>query len=298
VKKFFGILAIILILSGLFGTVPAHAAGGKTPRESIKILSPIGGETFSAGGQLPVAFSTKGIPAGTHFDVFLQGAQENKIVEGELQSPVQNTGITLPTGIYQFPQGKYKIKVVLTLAGKNYQDSSNFFRINQIPGRLVCSVDPVTPYSKTVHVGTVGGAQEVDFSWVKLAASSSEAVKVSRIEWTLSGGRDSDFGEIYLYIGSDRIGTSYILNGKVIFAFPPGLEIYIPAASYKTIRLKANLMGVLAGTSSGDCLRFYIADCQGDIDSLGASSCMAITETEGSLNPENPSNFGAMTLVQ
>lgn len=105
-----------------------------TPSITVLVLSPNGGETFSAGGQMPISFSTTGnVYIGTHYYINLisQDSQEWPIVEGDIISGnIQNTGLTLPTGTYAFPSGNYRVRVSFTFANATIKDwSDNYFSV-------------------------------------------------------------------------------------------------------------------------------------------------------------------------
>jgi hypothetical protein len=164
-------------------------------------------------------------------------------------------------------------------------------------GTLTVSVDSSTPLSSNIPVGVTQGAQGVYFSSFKLE-SALEDMNVSSIKFTRSGGADSDFGAVYLYSGTSLLGTSYMNATTVTFNFSSGNEIVVPANTTKVIAVKADLMGIDAGSTHADAPKFYIASVASDMTTKGASSQASIAEATTTPSADNTSNVYAQYLYK
>jgi len=165
-------------------------------------------------------------------------------------------------------------------------------------GRLSASVDSNGPQASNVAVGVTQGAQGVSFSRIKLAAET-ENIKVSSIMFTSTGGRDSDFGAVYLYdaVSNALLGTTYMNATTATFNFSAGNEIIVPANGNRVVTVKADLMGIGAGATTADAPKFYIAAI-GDIVAAGVSSQQTLTVAGTTTVPTSSANFNAQTLYK
>jgi len=168
-------------------------------------------------------------------------------------------------------------------------------------GTLTVSVDSGTPLSSNIPVGVseVPGKAGVAFTKVKLT-SSIEAVNVSSIMFTRTGtGTDSNAMLVYLYDGSTLLGAKAPDAGTVTYNFAAGQEIVVPTnGGSKVLTLKADLMGIGAGSAHADAPKFYIANVPTDITSVGASSIQPITEATTTPDAQVAANVNAMYLYK
>lgn len=164
-------------------------------------------------------------------------------------------------------------------------------------GTLTVKTDAATPNASNIAVGVTLGAQGISFTSINLAAAL-ENVKISRIMLTSTGGRDSNFGAVYLYDGSTLLGTSYMNATTATFSFSAGNEIIVPANGYKVITVKAYLMGIGAGSTHADAPKFYIADVPTDITSIGVDSQIAIVEATTTPLIDDAANVNAQNLYK
>jgi len=93
------------------------------PNGSVTILSPNGGESYKAGGQMVVKWQTKNVGSGNNIWIHLDTIDGKHLNNGDLVvSHVPNTGekiVTIPSDI---PAGQYKVAVTV---GQELEDLSN-----------------------------------------------------------------------------------------------------------------------------------------------------------------------------
>jgi hypothetical protein len=94
------------------------------------------------------------------------------------------------------------------------------------------------------------------------------------------------------------VGTAYLSSNAVTFNFTPGNEIIVPAAGNIVLTVKADLMGIGAGSTHADAPKFYITTVATDITAKGVSSQGDITPATTTPNIEAAASVAAMSIYK
>jgi len=158
---------------------------------SIKVISPNGGETFTAGQQITVMWSTCNIPANASMQILLEEMNPNGtgqgyglVANGTLNDGSQNLNLFSAVQWNQVSGGaqmqfgkKYRIKIMLTNNSGVVDVSDNLFTINS---KLVCKpTDPATIRVDSPNGGEVFTAgQQITVRWSSCNVPASSQVIV------------------------------------------------------------------------------------------------------------------------
>ncbi len=152
------------------------------PVPSVKVISPNGGETFTAGQQITVKWSSCGIPAtGNVISIQLRGGFPGSAVNFMELAPSNysvNDGsetITLPTqAMNSFMQYGNNFRIKVWIEGYAQDESDNFFTING-PIASCANGDPlITSIGSPIKGGTLnrGGNMTVSWNWCNIHPES------------------------------------------------------------------------------------------------------------------------------
>lgn len=124
------IVLVIVVVLGIAGYLVLKPKSDQFPGGSIAVLSPNGGETYTAGSQMTVKWQTKDVSSATGIWIHLDTVDGKHLDNGDLVSSwtdAPNNGektVTIPVDI---PAGQYKLAVTV---GQELEDvSDNYFTI-------------------------------------------------------------------------------------------------------------------------------------------------------------------------
>ncbi len=177
-------------------------------------------------------------------------------------------------------------------------------------GKISVSVSPHTPKSALVAVGSMGMENVLTLA-VDVTAAIEDAILNTipiTIEADTVNGIDN-IAALRLYDGETQIGHTVFPTGSnkgssITVLFQVG-GIEVQKGATKTFLLRVDTTGISNGADSGETLRFYLADVTGSANgvdaglvAIGRDSASYLMSSPGSVNPENPENFGEFSIVQ
>lgn len=264
---------------------------GSTP--SITFISPSGGETYAAGQNVTIKYSTRFFPRPVKVQIQLnKGANYPSgpyYPVGDATPYVEDTGsynFTIPTNAISGNDYSFMINSDYPGTEISATFGSNLFTVvsaaTTAPGSLRVYTDANTSISKAVIEGTT-----VEFAKVKFMATD-EDVKITSITFTKNGtGPDSNIeaGKVFLYDGTTKLaetGLGTSSPGKATFYFAASNAPIIPKLNSKVLTLKAVVSNYITAVE-GSTIGFDIAEASKDVGAIGAESCHIIIPTGSSI---------------
>ncbi len=187
---------------------------------SIKILSPNGGEVFTAGQSIDVRWSTVNIPSSNQMDInlYVSSTGRHYYLAGTEQNTVNNTGqatFIVPANV---PAGQYSIQIYLDRSADNEPNAIDYsdatFTINSNIVTSITSCDSNTaPYVKVLSPNggeTFTAGQMIIVTWT--SCNISPDLKVTLELGYVAPGQTVAFG---------NYANPNLNTGSSLFQIPP-----------------------------------------------------------------------------
>ncbi len=226
----------------------------------IKVISPNGGETYTAGQQLAVKWQSCNVPASSH-DIFVALHQDGEFKNvSYLSNATINDGSEIFT-IPSVPSGNYKIRVGSSSARVGQDYSDNFFTINSTTNQnnIITKNDWGVSFAKMADWDIVTNTNNEVSLKQNVGQWEGDVIKISYVSGQSITDTDAKFGNItYFYdvnssqwmktTNENGVVTSvatvsfYTTNNLPVFYGTGRWKTYIVSTSNTTF-IKLNISG-------------------------------------------------------